>query len=99
MPCSSWFTYLHHFFSDFFYCALNFEVKGLKGFVRIRSEIAFVISNCILFLKAQSSQPNWIFSKSSEPLLQTLAQNPDSKVDPCSNPKHKACKRIPPTQD
>ena len=65
-----------HLFFDFSYCALNFEVKGLKGFVKIGSEITFVISNCHLFAKLQSSQPNWIFSQSSEPLLQILAQNP-----------------------
>ena len=64
-----------HFF-EFSYCALNFEVKGLKGFVGIGSEITFVTSNCSLFAKSQSSQPNWMFSQSSEPLLQTLAQNP-----------------------
>ena len=69
-------THLHAFFYEFSYCALNFQVKGLKGFVRIGSEIAFVISNCPLFAKSQSSQPHWMFSQSSERLLQTLAQNP-----------------------
>ena len=69
-------THLHTFLNKFSYSGLNFQVKGLKGFVRIGSEIAFVTSNCALFLKDHSSQPNWIFSKSSETLLQTLAQSP-----------------------
>ena len=80
---------------EFSYCALNFQVKGLKGFVRIGSEIAFGTSNYALFLKAQSSPPNWNFSKSSGPLLQTLTL----KLTLALNPKHKASRRISPDQD
>ena len=77
-----------HFFTDFLIVLQNFQVKGLKGFVRIGSEIAFVTSNCTLFLNAQINQPSWIFSKSSEPLLQTLAQNPAQAQGACNRIPH-----------